>query len=203
MKVAITGHTSGIGKAFYQYFNKKNAEVIGMSRSNGYDLNTDVDRIIENAKDCDIFINNAYRDDKQLQLLNGLYKHVHRIVVCGSVSRMYSDLILTDYVHDKQALADRCRILSLASDGVANILHLDLSFIESTDIDLTDPTTFTSDNFIKFDEIVSAVDFWLHNPKVRQMEFVWKLTPYVYDQLKRANPDHTALNNIYNQVKDL
>ncbi len=203
MKVAITGHTAGVGKAFYQYFSKKNTEVIGMSRSNGYDLNTDVDRIIENAKDCDIFINNAYRDDKQLQLLNGLYKHVHRIVVCGSVSRLYPDLILTDYVHDKQALAERCRILSLASDGVANILHLDLSFIESTDVNLDDPTTFTSDNFIKFDEIVSAVDFWLHNPKIRQMEFVWKLTPFVYEQLKRANPDHTALNTLYRKVRSL
>jgi len=203
MKVAITGHTAGIGKAFYQYFSKKNAEVIGMSRANGYDLNTDVDRIIENAKDCDIFINNAYRDDKQLQLLNGLYKHVHRIVVCGSLSRFYPELILTDYVHEKQALAERCRILSLAPDGVANILHLDLSFIESTNVDLTDPNVFTSDNFIKFDEIVSGVDFWLHNPKVRQIEFVWKLTPFVYNQLKRANPDCTALNQLWNKVRAL
>ncbi len=159
MKVAITGHTAGIGKELYNYFSRKNAEVIGMSRSNGYDLETSVDSIIENAKDCDIFINNAYRDGKQLELLNGLYKHVHRIVVCGSVSRFYPELILTDYVHDKQALAERCKMLSLAPDGVANILHLDLSFVESTNVNLNDPLTFTSDNFIKYTEIVSAVDF--------------------------------------------
>jgi hypothetical protein len=203
MKVAITGHTAGIGKELYNYFSRKNAEVIGMSRSNGYDLETSVDSIIENAKDCDIFIDNAYRDEKQLELLNGLYKHVHRIVVCGSVSRFYPELILTDYVHDKQVLADRCRILSLAPDGVANILHLDLSFIELTDVNLNDPLTFTSDNFIKYNEIVSAIDFWLHNPKIRQMEFVWKLTPIVYNQLKRANPDHTELDKLYREVLDL
>lgn len=203
MKVAITGHTTGIGKQLFDYFSRKNAEVVGMSRSNGYDLETSVDQIIENAKDCDIFINNAYRDDKQLELLNGLYKHVHRIVVCGSVSRMYPELIVTNYVHDKQALAERCRILSLAADGAANILHLDLSFIESSEVDLAQPFTFTSDFNIKYAEIVSAVDFWLHNPKIRQMEFVWKLTPFVYDQLKRANPDHTALDKLWNEVRAL
>jgi hypothetical protein len=203
MKVAITGHTSGIGKELYKYFSKKNAEVIGMSRSNGYDLETSVDRIIENAKDCDIFINNAYRDDKQLELLNGLYKHVHRIVVCGSVSRFYPDLIKTDYVYDKQVLAERCRLLSLATDNVANILHLDLSFIELTDVSLDQPLTFTSDYNIKYQEIVNAVDFWIHNPKIRQMEFVWKLTPFVYEQLKRANTDHTALNELWNTVRVL
>jgi hypothetical protein len=203
MKVAITGHTSGIGKELYKYFSKKNAEVIGMSRSNGYDLETSVDRIIENAKDCDIFINNAYRDDKQLELLDGLYKHVHRIVVCGSVSRFYPDLIKTDYVYDKQVLAERCRLLSLATDNVANILHLDLSFIELTDVSLDQPLTFTSDYNIKYQEIVNAVDFWIHNPKIRQMEFVWKLTPFVYEQLKRANTDHTALNELWNTVRVL
>ena len=203
MKVAITGHTSGIGKELYKYFSKKNAEVIGMGRSNGYDLETSVDRIIENAKDCDIFINNAYRDDKQLELLNGLYKHVHRIVVCGSVSRFYPDLIKTDYVYDKQVLAERCRLLSLATDNVANILHLDLSFIELTDVSLDQPLTFTSDYNIKYQEIVNAVDFWIHNPKIRQMEFVWKLTPFVYEQLKRANTDHTALNELWNTVRVL
>jgi hypothetical protein len=75
MKVAITGHTAGIGKELYNYFSRKNAEVIGMSRSNGYDLETSVDSIIENAKDCDIFINNAFDSFGQtLMLLDLFYK---------------------------------------------------------------------------------------------------------------------------------
>jgi len=54
--------------------------------------------------------------------------------------------------------------------------------------DSEDPTHFVSDYNLKFEEIVSAVNFWLTNPKIRQMEFRWKLTPFVFDQLKRAFP---------------
>jgi NAD(P)-dependent dehydrogenase (short-subunit alcohol dehydrogenase family) len=40
MKVAITGHTSGIGKALSDVF----SDVIGFSRRNGYDLHNRVIR---------------------------------------------------------------------------------------------------------------------------------------------------------------
>ena len=58
MKVALTGHTSGIGKAIFERLSP-NAK--GFSRSTGYDINNYADRvrIIEEATDCDIFINNA------------------------------------------------------------------------------------------------------------------------------------------------
>lgn len=61
MKVAITGHTSGIGKAIFEVLSV-NHDVIGLSRSNGYDITSDLDRlkIIDAVYDCDIFINNAF-----------------------------------------------------------------------------------------------------------------------------------------------
>lgn len=58
MKIAITGHTSGIGKGILEYYSGEH-EVIGFSLENGYDIN-DYNRILEETKDCDIFINNAY-----------------------------------------------------------------------------------------------------------------------------------------------
>lgn len=60
--VGITGHTKGIGKAFADYFASKGYEIVGFSRSNGYDINTEEgrSRVVDEAKDFDIFINNAY-----------------------------------------------------------------------------------------------------------------------------------------------
>ena len=60
MKIAITGHTQGIGKRAYD---RLCPDIIGFSRSNGYDITNSGDqkRIIEESKDCDIFINNAMK----------------------------------------------------------------------------------------------------------------------------------------------
>ena len=58
MKYAVTGHTSGIGKAL---FDRLNPNCVGFSKSTGYDITKKEDRknIIKHAKDCDFFINNA------------------------------------------------------------------------------------------------------------------------------------------------
>jgi len=186
MKVVITGHTWGIGKALYDSFKSAEWEVVGLSRSNGYDIDTDFARVVEAATGADLFINNAYRDRQQTRLVHALKNKVGKMIVMGSVSRHYPELIHTDYVHDKQELAEACRLISIDPNGI-DILHLDLSFIEQPTPN-DDPTAFSSDYVIKFDEILNAVDFWMTNPKIRQMEFVWKLTPFVFNQLKAAFP---------------
>lgn len=188
MKMVITGHTKGIGKFLYDKFKEAEWEVVGLSRSNGYDINKDFDKVVEAAAGCDLFINNAYRDQQQTKLVWALKDRVKRMIVMGSVSRLYPDLIATNYVQDKQELSEACRLISLQPDSI-DILHFDMSFIENTEVDLNEPTDFTSDYVIKYQEIADAVDFWMNNPKVRQMEFLWKLTPFVYEQLKRANPN--------------
>jgi hypothetical protein len=68
MKVAITGHTSGLGKSLNSLFQNS----IGMSRSNGFNI-LHTDKIIEHSKNCDVFINNAYDGYGQLELLYDLY----------------------------------------------------------------------------------------------------------------------------------
>ena len=186
MKVVITGHTYGIGKALYDSFKSAEWEVVGLSRSNGHDIDKNFDRVVEAATGADLFINNAYRDKQQTKLVHALKNKVKKMVVMGSVSRHYPELIHTDYVHDKQELAEACRLVSIDPNGI-DILHLDLSFIEQP-IPNNNPTAFSSDYVIKFGEILSAVDFWTTNPKIRQMEFVWKLTPFVFNQLKAAFP---------------
>ena len=72
MKYAITGHTLGIGKAIYE---KLQGDIIGFSRSTGYDITNFEDRkkIIYESKDCDVFINNAHCEFGQTLLLIDLF----------------------------------------------------------------------------------------------------------------------------------
>lgn len=88
MQVAITGHTGGIGKEIYQYFQNKNYNCIGFSRSNGYDISNLTARmeIAELSKNCDIFVNNAYCnfDDSQLDMLmkmTNLFSNQEKIII--------------------------------------------------------------------------------------------------------------------------
>lgn len=78
MKVAITGHTRGIGLAISNYFTDKNFEVLGFSRSNGFDISDQHsrDNITLLSKDCDVFVNNSYNDfdDSQLKMLSQIAK---------------------------------------------------------------------------------------------------------------------------------
>jgi hypothetical protein len=204
MKCVITGHTSGIGKTLYEHYTALGWTVVGLSRSNGYNIKENFKKVVDAVQGCDLFINNAYRDQQQLELLIALKRSVKKIVVCGSVSRLYPDLIKTDYVEDKLDLSEYCRMMSLSDDPtLATVLHLDLSFIESTPVDLSDPNSFTSDYFITYSQITSAIDFWLSNTSIRQIEFTWKLTPFVYEQLQRANTNTAPLNKLLEQVKSI
>jgi hypothetical protein len=188
-KIIITGHTSGIGKAIYDKFKEISCrEIVGMSRSNGYDIEKDFDKIVEEATGAEIFINNAYRDSQQLKLVDALKDKVDMMVVMGSVSRFYPELIPTNYVHDKQALAEACRLISLNPTGIP-LLHLDLGFIEGTELNSNDPTAFTSDYTTTKEDIVDTIIFWAGKPSIRQVEFRWKLTSHVKSELERINPN--------------
>lgn len=72
MKIAITGHTKGIGKAIADLY----TDVIGFSRSNGYDISNsaDIDRIIAESANADIFINNAYHNFSQCEVLDKIFQ---------------------------------------------------------------------------------------------------------------------------------
>ena len=189
-KIVITGHTSGIGKAIFDKFSERyrSHEIIGMSRSNGYDIEKDFDKVVEEAAGAEIFINNAYRDQQQLKLFNALKDKVDMMVVMGSVSRLYPELIPTDYVQDKQALAEACRLESINPNGIP-VLHLDLGFLEGTTVSGDDPAEFLSDSTTPLEDVVDTIIFWAGKPTIRQVEFRWKLTDHLRAELERINPN--------------
>ena len=72
-KIAVIGHTRGIGKAIYDLYRKKKYKVVGMSKSNGFDIVHDQDKILEQIQDCSLVVLNAHADRGQLNLLKKIY----------------------------------------------------------------------------------------------------------------------------------
>tara|TARA_E500000331_G_C17041157_1_gene619634 strand:- start:230 stop:814 length:585 start_codon:yes stop_codon:yes gene_type:complete len=74
-KIAITGHTRGIGLALANRLDQDNYEVKGYSKSNGFNIlrpNGVIKDIID--WDADVFVNNAYAPEAQSRLLYKVYE---------------------------------------------------------------------------------------------------------------------------------
>lgn len=128
MKIAITGHTSGIGEATTKLLREQGHEVIGFSRQNGWDI-TDkeirkdlINELDEGKFDC--FINNAYPYKNyqnmdgfvQVELLNQVWllwekDPTKKIVVVGSHSAETVKNYYHPYSIHKKAIDDTCKQL--------------------------------------------------------------------------------------------
>jgi hypothetical protein len=118
MKIAITGHTDGIGKWIYD-----NNNVVGFSRSNGYDICSanDRKRIVDAVSDCDVFINNACDNYGQAYMLRDLYmswKESGKYIITVGSRIVNDDFVLPeDHLH----LFDY-RLQKLAAKDMHNLL---------------------------------------------------------------------------------
>ena len=88
-KIAIIGHTRGIGKAIANLYKSKKYEVIGLSRSNGYDLVSEQEKIMDKIDGCDYVVINAHAGRGQLNLLKRIYgqcsfKHMKVAVITST-----------------------------------------------------------------------------------------------------------------------
>jgi len=117
MKISITGHSRGIGKSLHDMYVADGHEVIGFSRSNGYDI-TDPNvcsQIVQESLDCDLFVNNAYELDlttKQssqnqlLQLFLDAWADTNKYIISiGSIAglkRPQKDKKMKKYSLDKE-----------------------------------------------------------------------------------------------------
>lgn len=68
MKIAITGHSAGIGQALARIFEAQGHEVVGLSRRNGYNIRS-LPKVAGMIEPCDMFINNAQVGFAQTELL--------------------------------------------------------------------------------------------------------------------------------------
>lgn len=112
MKIALTGHTRGLGKLIHEYLISKKYSVIGFSFSTGCDLRDyyQVGSMIDLIKNHDWFINCAHPDYCQAQILYRIFQSEFRgkVLNIGSPVVHYvpewKDLNLLEYVTQKTAL---------------------------------------------------------------------------------------------------
>jgi nucleoside-diphosphate-sugar epimerase len=146
MKIALTGHTSGLGECMYRHFDVDCA----FSRSNGYDLLEEHNRarMLEEIEHCDVFINNAFPGyaadqtrgmDTQLDILYRVYSQWENqnklIVHLGSNTTDGIKSHVWPYAAAKAASDKACEQLSYLKTGpsVCNIRfgYIDLPHINA------------------------------------------------------------------------
>ena len=124
MRIAITGHTSPMGKGVYDHYSKT-YDCLGVSRNTGYDLtkSEDQDRVVSEAMTCDVFLNIAHVGASQSSLLLKLQERwthdapLRKVITIGSLATKVPKKLLDQVGIDKQYLKDKHHI-----DAVHNAL---------------------------------------------------------------------------------
>jgi NAD(P)-dependent dehydrogenase (short-subunit alcohol dehydrogenase family) len=68
VKIAITGHTAGIGQALAQEYMLAGHEIVGLSKRQGNNIRN-IPKICDQIELCDVFVNNAQAGYAQTELL--------------------------------------------------------------------------------------------------------------------------------------
>lgn len=170
MKIAITGHTAGIGRAIMDLL-KNDHDIIGVSRTNGYNL-TDVDTIVSATKHVDVFINNAYYKYQQCEILKQLAycwhdtnKHIINIgSTCVNYSRIEQELDSDpwEYRDHKTALEKMFRKLTKHPNACA----ISLLSPGAVDTDMVRHLTIPKLSPV---DVAQAVDLLIKNKKIKEL----------------------------------
>tara|TARA_Y100000590_G_scaffold457665_1_gene610776 strand:- start:844 stop:1449 length:606 start_codon:yes stop_codon:yes gene_type:complete len=136
-RVAITGHTDGIGKNIYNTLKKsKQYLVSGYSLDNDYNIE-DSQKIINACIDDDIFINNAFDGWSQVDLLYKLYTKWQdqnkTIINIGSVTSDTKNPVIERYQIQKKALENACK--QLQPLGKCKVTNIKLGWVDSPMMD--------------------------------------------------------------------
>lgn len=129
MKIVITGHTKGIGKAIFDFFSQNGHTVIGLSRSNGNDLLGL--NVADHLKDADVFINNAYVKDHQTRCLKDAieyWKDTNKLIIninsklsLMPIEEKYLTPFIKEYVANKKEQTSIIHSYSALGFKVSNI----------------------------------------------------------------------------------
>jgi NAD(P)-dependent dehydrogenase (short-subunit alcohol dehydrogenase family) len=126
-KIVVTGHTKGIGKAIFDYFKLKEYDVVGFSRSTGYDISNPAHRqlIVSELENADIFVNNAYVnfDNSQLELLTMAFNKWRpdpsKLII--NISSRAAGAMDNEYAASKEQLDQFCKSKLYNNPPIINI----------------------------------------------------------------------------------
>lgn len=158
MRVVITGHTGGLGLAFFNYFTQSGHDVVGVSRSNGYTLPEKFEEVVKLAETADLFINNLHLHTIQYEFLKRLYNKTS-IITSGSMAADYLTADIIQYATAKKLIEIEHK--KLKKNSPYPMLLLKMGFLEN----------WTQYDSIPYQQIVNAVDFWIKNPRASLIEF--------------------------------
>lgn len=161
MRIFITGHTSGLGLRIYEHFlGRPFHEVIGISRSTGFDLSKDLDKVVSLVKDtrCDYFFNNAYVDDVQSTIIKELSSYTC-IISSGSMAADAAEVKPEPYYLNKRDLEYTHRLYK--KNNKLPMLLLKMGYLEN----------YVDKEPISYRTVLKSIDFWMKNPRVSMIEF--------------------------------
>ena len=126
MKIAITGHSAGIGKALAAEYARDGHEIVGLSKRDGNNIRN-VPKIADMIEPCDVFINNAQAGYSQTELLyevanrwQGTKKHI--IVISSILAQIpicpIPGLDMNQYRVQKVALEEAARQIRWLKLGI-------------------------------------------------------------------------------------
>lgn len=162
MKYAVTGHTSGIGKAVFESCNNS----IGFSKSQGYDILSAQDRkkIIEQTRDCDVFVNNAHDGFGQAYMLLDLFhswKNTSKTIINVGSIIAEDTTVLKNYEHLLEYQIQKKSLRILHNDLVNLKTSLKLNYVYfgyvGTERILQKYPNMTKDQYITIEEAVKII----------------------------------------------
>lgn len=158
MKIAITGHTEDLGRELHTLLKKEN-EVIGFSRTNNYSLEN-YEKIIKDANECDIFINNTYHPIYQQKLFEELFelwKYEEKTIFNVLTSAIFNGGSDTEYRENKLNLQkSSINLINKHHDKKLRVINLYPNTLEHN--------KRVPFNKIKFSEIFDIIKFQLSLP---------------------------------------
>jgi NADP-dependent 3-hydroxy acid dehydrogenase YdfG len=182
MKIAITGHTSGIGRATKKLLIDQGHEVIGFSRFTGWDLTKKeirtnfIEQLKEGEFDC--FINNAYPYKNyqnmegflQVELLNQAWllwenDPTKKIIVIGSHSAVTVKNYYHPYSVHKKAIDDTCNQLRNIKP-FPHIINIKPSYVDTPPVKNLKPG-----QKLKPEDVAELIS-WALNNKVKILDLM-------------------------------
>ena len=126
MKIAITGHSAGIGKELANVYTDLGHDIVGLSKRDGHNIRN-IPKISDLIEPCDMFVNNAQTGYAQTELLFEMAKRwtntkKHIVVISTMMTQdpvsVLPGLEMIAYHQQKMALEEAVKQLRYQRLGV-------------------------------------------------------------------------------------
>ena len=166
MRIGITGHSDFLGKGLFDLLGK-NHEVIGFSRSNGYDLKN-YKNILTDVVDLDVFINNNYHPNLQQKIfeeLFDLWKGKDKTIFNVLTSAIFNNGSFDDYRESKLNLQiSALKLINSNLDKKVRVINLYPNTLEHNK-----RVGFSK---VNFSEVHDVIEFQLNLPQSLEMTHI-------------------------------